>query len=111
MQPDGDVVIGDRDGVWNLWRVDADGEHAVSSGPDEVGGQQIGSELQSLETRVDGFGKARNRGRFRQPRDPFDQKMPPGQQTNQHSMDKLGLANQDAITCTEIVKVSGTAFG
>ena len=38
MQPDGDVVISDRDGVWNLWRIDEDGEHAVSSGSDEVGG-------------------------------------------------------------------------
>ena len=38
MQPDGDVVISDRNGVWNLWRIDADGERPVSSGPDEVGG-------------------------------------------------------------------------
>ena len=38
MQPDGDTVISDRDGVWNLWAVDADGERPISTGTDEVGG-------------------------------------------------------------------------
>jgi dipeptidyl aminopeptidase/acylaminoacyl peptidase len=38
MQPVGDTVISDRDGYWNLWRVDRDGETQLTFGVDEVGG-------------------------------------------------------------------------
>jgi dipeptidyl aminopeptidase/acylaminoacyl peptidase len=39
MQPDGDVVISDRDGVWNLWSIDADGTgRQRTAGSVEIGG-------------------------------------------------------------------------
>ena len=38
MQPVGDTVISDRDGYWNLWRVDAEGETQLTTDASEVGG-------------------------------------------------------------------------
>ena len=38
MQPVGDVVISDRSGWWNLWRVTADGESACWPVASEIGG-------------------------------------------------------------------------
>ena len=38
MQPVGDTVISDRDGYWNLWQIDRDGEEQITSGTAEVGG-------------------------------------------------------------------------
>jgi dipeptidyl aminopeptidase/acylaminoacyl peptidase len=38
MQPVGDTVISDRNGVWNLWTIDAHGATPVTSSPHEIGG-------------------------------------------------------------------------
>jgi dipeptidyl aminopeptidase/acylaminoacyl peptidase len=39
MQPDGDVVISDRDGVWNLWSIERDSApRQLTTGTDEIGG-------------------------------------------------------------------------
>jgi dipeptidyl aminopeptidase/acylaminoacyl peptidase len=39
MQPVGDVVISDRDGVWNLWSIEADGtSRQLTTGASEIGG-------------------------------------------------------------------------
>jgi dipeptidyl aminopeptidase/acylaminoacyl peptidase len=64
MQPVDDVVISDRDGYWNLWRVDADGELQLSTGTAEVGGPAWVFGLRDHDVLPDGRRVWRTEGRL-----------------------------------------------
>ena len=68
----------------------------IDLGSDQVGGQQVGSKLDTLKTGVDGFSQTRNGSGLCQPRHALDQQVPSGQQANQHPVDKLILPDENS---------------
>jgi hypothetical protein len=80
-----------------LARVELPVALAVDLGSDKIGGQEVGSELNPAELRVDGLGQHRHRQRLGQARDALQQDVPVGQQADQHPFEHVPLAHDDLV--------------
>ena len=69
----------------------------VDAGADQVGGHQIGRELDALEAALHGARQGRDRQGLGQARHAFDQKMPAGQKRDQHPFQEMILADHDLL--------------
>ena len=65
---------------------------AVDPGADEIGRDEVGSELDPVERPAEDVGGRLHRQRLRETRHAFDQQVPPGQQADQHPLQHLILA-------------------
>ena len=63
----------------------------------DVGGQQVGGELDALELAVDGFGEAFDKQGFAQSRHAFDEDVAAAEQRDQRFFDDLFLSDDDAL--------------
>jgi hypothetical protein len=67
----------------------------VDEGADQVGGQQVGGELQPVEAGVDGLRQGLHRQRLGQAGHALEQDVPVGEQADQHAVDDVALADDD----------------
>jgi hypothetical protein len=77
----------------------ADGELLVAlrvdQRADEVGGQQVGGELDARETGIDGFGQRGDGERLGQSGHPFEQDVAVGEQADEQRVHQVGLSHDD----------------
>ena len=68
----------------------------VDARADEVGGQQVGRELDALELSADRSRQRVDRQRLGQSRHAFDQQVALREHRDQHALEKMVLADDDA---------------
>ena len=73
------------------------GSRVVDLRADDVGGQQVGRELDALELQVQSAGHGADGERLRQPRHAFEEHVPVGEQADEEAVDEVPLADQDAL--------------
>ena len=71
--------------------------HAVDAGTDDVGGHQVGGELDAGERAADDLGERLDRQRLGDTGNTFEQHVALGQQADQHPLDQLVLADDDPL--------------
>jgi hypothetical protein len=71
---------------------EAAGFRAIDLGAGDVGGQQVGGELDAMELRLDAFGQLFDGLGLGQPRRAFDQHVAVGEQGDQQTIDEFFLA-------------------
>ena len=69
---------------------------AIDIGSGEVGRQQVGRELQSMEIALDTLGKHLDRTCLRKPGSTLDQQVAIAKQRNQHAIDQVRLTDDQA---------------
>ncbi len=70
---------------------------AVDAGTDDVGGHQVGSELDTREGAAHDLGERLDRQRLGDTGNALEQHMALGEQTHQHPLDELVLADDDPL--------------
>ena len=70
---------------------------AVDPGADDVGGHQVGSELDAGERAADHFGEGLDGQGLGHARHTFEQHVALGEQADQHPLDQLVLADDDPL--------------
>ena len=78
----------------------------VDPGADDVGGHQIGGELDPLELPADGLGQGLDRHRLGQPGHPLDQQVAAGQQGHEHPLEQLVLPDDGLLDLVQACAVS-----
>ena len=73
----------------------------VDPGPDEVGGHQVGRELDPLEVAADRVGERLDRHRLGQARDALDEEVAAGEQGHDHPLEQVVLADDDLLDLVE----------
>jgi hypothetical protein len=66
---------------------------AVDEGADQVGGQQVGGELDAAKRRVDRLCQRLDGGRLGEPGDAFEEDVPVREQSDQQSVDQIALTD------------------
>ena len=70
---------------------------AVDPGADDVGGHQVGGELDAGERTADDLGEGLDGERLGDAGHAFEQHVPLGQQADQHALDQPVLADDDSL--------------
>ena len=65
----------------------------VDIGTDQVGGEQVRGELDTMEVALDGLRQGLDGGGLGQSGQAFDEEMAVAQEADQHTVDKTGLAD------------------
>ena len=73
----------------------------VDPGADEVGGDQVGRELDALEVHPDRLGERLDRHRLGQTGDALDEQVPTGQERDEHPLEELVLADDGPLHLVE----------
>ncbi len=69
----------------------------VDPGADDVGGHQVGGELDAGERAADHLGEGLHRQRLGDARNTLEQHVPLGEQADEHPFDQLVLADDDPL--------------
>jgi hypothetical protein len=72
----------------------------------DVGGHEVGGELDAAEVEVDGLAQRADQERLADARDTLEQGVPPGEQAGEHAVDDLGLPHHrsgDLVTDRGVV--------
>jgi hypothetical protein len=73
----------------------------VNTGPNEVGGHEVGRELDALERAADRARERLDGQRLREARDAFDEQVPLREDRDEHALEERVLADDDLLDLVE----------